>query len=214
MNQTRIDCLLLLFVLKEFENFVHFPILVLYQRYPNLFDKEQYLYKLMAYKDEYEVARLYSDGDFMKYIQSRYEGDYKVKFNLAPPLFAKKDPATGQMLKKEYGPSMLKMFGLLAKMKFLRGTSLDIFGYSAERKMERQLIKEYKDTLNQIMDRLNHENYDAAVELAAYPEHIRGYGHVKERYLKEAETLKADRQKLFDEPHKTIHAEQENEQAA
>lgn len=173
-----------------------------------------YLYKLMAYKDEYEVARLYSDGEFMKYIKSRYEGDYKVKFNLAPPLFAKKDPATGALLKKEYGPNMLKLFGLLTKMKFLRGSSLDIFGYSAERKMERKQIKEYKETLQQIMDRLDHENYDAAIALAAYPEQIRGYGHVKERYLKEAMELKAERQKLFDTPHESIHAEQENEQAA
>jgi indolepyruvate ferredoxin oxidoreductase len=99
----------------------------------------RYCYKLMAYKDEYEVARLYTSGAFAEKIAGMFEGDIKLKFHLAPPLLAKHD-AKGQLIKQEFGPWMLKAFGVLAKFKGLRGGPLDIFGYTAERKMERALI--------------------------------------------------------------------------
>jgi len=150
----------------------------------------KYLYKLMAYKDEYEVARLYSDGEFLDFIKARYEGNYKLRFNLAPPLFANRDPVTQQLRKKEYGPWMLKAFSLLAKMKFCRGTPFDVFGYTKERRHERRLIKEYCAMLDLILEKINADNYHAAIEAVQYPEHIRGFGHVKE-----ANILKSDEEK-------------------
>jgi len=132
------------------------------------------LYKLMAYKDEYEVARLYSDGEFLRKIEAQFEGDYELRFNMAPPLFSKRDPNTGHLLKSEFGPWMMKSFQLLAKLKFLRGTALDVFGYSDERKQERADIAEYEALLSTVMDGLNDENYQLAVELACLPEKLRG----------------------------------------
>ncbi len=105
------------------------------------------LYKLMTYKDEYEVARLYTDGEFLKRLGTQFEGDYKLTFHLAPPLFADRDPATGQLKKREYGAWMMPMFRLLASLRRLRGTRLDIFGYTAERRRERRLIGEYEATV-------------------------------------------------------------------
>ncbi len=105
------------------------------------------LFKLMAYKDEYEVARLYTDGDFLKRVAEQFEGDYKLKFHLAPPLFAERDPANGHLRKSEYGPWMLAAFRLLARLKFLRGTAFDIFGRSEERRAERQAIVDYEARL-------------------------------------------------------------------
>jgi indolepyruvate ferredoxin oxidoreductase len=99
----------------------------------------RYYYKLMAYKDEYEVARLYSDGAFQQKIAGMFDGDIKLKFHLAPPMLAKHD-SQGHLVKKEYGPWMMKAFGVLARFKGLRGTALDVFGYTEERKMERALI--------------------------------------------------------------------------
>jgi indolepyruvate ferredoxin oxidoreductase len=142
----------------------------------------RYYYKLMAYKDEYEVARLYTDGAFQQKIAGMFEGDIKLKFHLAPPLMAKHD-AQGHLIKKEFGPWMMKAFGVLAKFKGLRGTALDIFGYTAERKMERALIGEYRDTVAGLLPKLTAENLTQAVAIASIPEDIRGYGHVKERHL-------------------------------
>ena len=105
----------------------------------------------MAYKDEYEVARLYSDGEFLKKLGAQFEGDYKLTFHLAPPLFADRDPATGQLKKREYGAWMMPMFRLLASLKRLRGTRLDIFGYTEERRMERRLIGEYEATVETLL---------------------------------------------------------------
>ncbi len=147
----------------------------------------RYYYKLMAYKDEYEVARLYSDGSFIKQVQKTFDGNYKLKFHLAPPVFSKRDPDTGHLIKKEFGPSMLKMFGLLAKFKFLRGTALDVFGYSGERKDERRLIKLYKDTMTGVIAKLNEDNHEIAVEIASLPDQLRGFGHVKEANLEKME---------------------------
>lgn len=146
----------------------------------------RYLYKLMAYKDEYEVARLYTQTSFKDQIKSQFEAGYKVKFHLAPPLFAPRDKDTGELKKIKFGSWMFGAFGLLAKLKFLRATPLDIFGYSAERKTERQLIEDYKKTIQTLLNNLKPTNYDLAVEIASIPEEIRGFGHVKEAHLEPA----------------------------
>ena len=149
------------------------------------------LYKLMAYKDEYEVARLYTDGRFLQRVAQQFEGDYTLEFNLAPPLLADRHPVTGHLMKKRFGPWMLKAFGVLAGFKRLRGTSWDIFGRTEERRTERRLIGEYIAVTEEIIQRLGHGNYAAAVELAKIPERIRGYGHVKEANLAEAKKAEA-----------------------
>jgi indolepyruvate ferredoxin oxidoreductase len=145
----------------------------------------RYAFKLMAYKDEYEVARLYTSGDFEKKIRDTFEGDYKIHFHLAPPLLAKKD-ADGHLRKAEYGPWVFKAFRVLAKLKGLRGGALDVFGYTAERKMERQLIADYFVQIDELLAGLDNENHALAVDIASIPEHIRGYGHVKERFHADA----------------------------
>ena len=150
----------------------------------------RYYYKLMAYKDEYEVARLYTDGAFKEKIAGMFEGDYQLKFHLAPPLLAKHD-SKGQLIKQEFGPWMMKAFGMLAKLKGLRGGMFDVFGYTAERKMERALIAEYRNTVGGLLPKLNATNLSQAVAIASIPEDIRGYGHVKERHLKAAKEKEA-----------------------
>jgi indolepyruvate ferredoxin oxidoreductase len=145
----------------------------------------RYYFKLMAYKDEYEVARLYSDGEFLNKINAQFEGDWKLNFYLAPPLLAKRD-AQGHLVKRAFGPGMLKAFTLLARLRFLRGTALDLFGYTAERCAERELIREYRDTLTTILSKLNRGNLDAAVALASLPEEVSGYGHIKEEAMAKA----------------------------
>jgi len=136
-------------------------------------------FKLLAYKDEYEVARLHSDPAFRARIASQFEGDYKLAFHLAPPLLAKPDPVTGRAKKKRYGPWMMTAFSLLAPLKFLRGSPLDVFGYSEERRTERALIGEYERLVDEVLARLSADNADVALQLARLPEDIRGYGHVK-----------------------------------
>jgi indolepyruvate ferredoxin oxidoreductase len=145
----------------------------------------RYAFKLMAYKDEYEVARLYTSGDFEKRIRETFDGDFKLHFNLAPPLFARKD-ADGNLKKAEYGPWVFNAFKLLAKLRGLRGSPLDVFGYTAERKLERQLILDYRTTLDELLAGLAGDNHALAVDIASIPEHIRGYGHVKERHHADA----------------------------
>jgi indolepyruvate ferredoxin oxidoreductase len=140
--------------------------------------------KLMAYKDEYEVARLYTDGRFVEQMKTQFEGDFTLKFNLAPPLFAKKD-AKGHMVKAEFGSWMWSAFKLLAKCKGLRGGAFDVFGYTAERRMERALVAEYRATIETLLAGLDAGNHATAVELAALPEQIRGFGHVKEQAVAE-----------------------------
>jgi indolepyruvate ferredoxin oxidoreductase len=141
------------------------------------------LYKLMAYKDEYEVARLQSDPAFLAKLASQFDGDWKLNFHLAPPTFAKKD-AQGHLLKKQYGPWMMSAFRMLMKMKFLRGTVFDIFGKTAERKTERALIGEYEGLVRELIGGLKPGKLGLAVELASLPDGIRGYGHVKENNLR------------------------------
>jgi indolepyruvate ferredoxin oxidoreductase len=141
----------------------------------------RYYAKLLAYKDEYEVARLHVAGDFRKKIEGMFEGDYRVVYHLAPPLFARKDPTSGEPRKMRFGPWMLGAFGVLHRMKFLRGTALDPFGYTEERRTERALIREYEDTVERLLARLTPQNHAAAVQIAAIPDEIRGYGHIKAR---------------------------------
>jgi indolepyruvate ferredoxin oxidoreductase len=159
----------------------------------------RYLFKLMAYKDEYEVARLHADAAFQAKIGNMFEGDYKLKFHLAPPLLAKRD-ADGHLVKQEFGPWMMKAFGVLAKLKFLRGSAFDIFGYTEERKTERALIAQYRDTIAALLPRLKADNLAKAVAVASIPEEIRGFGHVKERHLKAAKEKEASLLKEFDAP--------------
>jgi indolepyruvate ferredoxin oxidoreductase len=157
----------------------------------------RYLFKLMAYKDEYEVARLYTDGTFRKQVANVFEpGDLRFEFHLAPPLLARTDRATGEPRKMSFGPWMLSLFGMLKMFKFLRGTPLDPFGYSAERRTERKLIADYEGMLGEILPALTPQNHHIAIGLAAIPEKIRGFGHVKARHLKAA---KADEAALFEQ---------------
>ncbi|PTU77626.1 indolepyruvate ferredoxin oxidoreductase family protein [Pseudomonas indoloxydans] len=146
----------------------------------------RYYFKLLAYKDEYEVARLYSDATFRKQLEAQFEGDYRLQLHLAPSWLSKPDAVTGQPRKRSFGPWMLKAFGVLARFKFLRGSVLDPFGHSAERRLERELIEEYEANVAYLLAELNTGNYRTAVALAEIPEQIRGYGHVKEAALAKA----------------------------
>lgn len=151
------------------------------------------LAKLMSYKDEYEVARLYADPAFLNQLRHEFEGepgkDYQLNFHLAPPSFSKKDKH-GQLIKKKYGPWMMKAFGLLQHFKGLRGTGLDPFGKTEERKMERQLIEDYLDMLRNFGSSLNENNLDIAIALARLPDDIRGYGHIKENNMRKVAAKK------------------------
>jgi indolepyruvate ferredoxin oxidoreductase len=160
----------------------------------------RYLFKLMAYKDEYEVARLYTSGDFEQRVRETFDGDFRLHLNLAPPLLAKKD-AQGRLLKAEYGPWVFTAMKLLKKFRFLRGGAFDVFGRTQERRMERQLIVDYRATIEELLGTLSLSNHALAVEIARVPEFIRGYGHVKEAQLaaakaKEAQLLAAYRNPL------------------
>jgi indolepyruvate ferredoxin oxidoreductase len=157
----------------------------------------RYLFKLMAYKDEYEVARLYTDGAFAKQVQSAFGGDnLRYEFHLAPPILARHDPATGLPRKMSFGPWLMPAFRVLAKLKFLRGSALDPFGRTIERQTERRLIGDYETMLDEVLARLTPDNHHLAVGLAAIPEKIRGFGHVKQRHLTAA---KADEAALFEQ---------------
>lgn len=137
------------------------------------------LYKLMAYKDEYEVARLYTDGQFAANLSKQFAGDYRLSFHLAPPGLARRDPHTGKPRKIAFGPWMLRAFRVLAALRRLRGTRLDVFGYSHERRIERALIAGYRAIVEELLRTLSCERHALALEIAAYPQAIRGYGHVK-----------------------------------
>jgi len=144
------------------------------------------LFKLMAYKDEYEVARLHTDRSFLGRVEGMFEGemgkDFKLNYHLAPPIIAKKN-AKGQLQKQKFGPWMLPAFRVLARLKGLRGTPLDIFGRTEERRTERALVGEYRASIDEVLAGLRAENHALALEIASLPEQIRGYGHVKERNL-------------------------------
>jgi len=143
----------------------------------------RYYAKLLAYKDEYEVARLYTDGDFRRKIEGMFEGDYRMVFHLAPPLLARKDPVTGEPRKMRFGPWTMGLFRILSKLRFMRGTAFDVFGYSEERRTERALIREYEETVERLLAGLTPQNHALAVQIASIPEEIRGFGHIKARNL-------------------------------
>ncbi|HEY5863226.1 MAG TPA: indolepyruvate ferredoxin oxidoreductase family protein [Casimicrobiaceae bacterium] len=151
----------------------------------------RYYFKLLAIKDEYEVARLYAESDFVKRVATQFEGDYKLTFHLAPPTLNKPDAKTGVARKSTYGPWMMSAFRILAKMRRFRGGALDIFGRSSERQMERRLIGEYETLIGEVVDKLTPQNYELAVDLASIPEYVRGYGHVKERHARDAKVREA-----------------------
>ncbi len=142
--------------------------------------------RLMAYKDEYEVARLYTDPAFKAQLEAQFEGDYKLSFHLAVPLLRRPDPTTGEPAKRRFGPWMMTAFRLLARLKRLRGGPLDVFGRSEERRLERSLIEWYFALVGELTDGLAADNYDTAVALARLPEKIRGYGPVKARSVERA----------------------------
>jgi indolepyruvate ferredoxin oxidoreductase len=150
----------------------------------------RYYFKLMSYKDEYEVARLYVESGFAERIKSEFEGEYKLHFHLAPPLLARRNEQ-GELIKSEFGAWVFSAFKLLAKLRALRGTGLDIFGYTVERRSERQLISDYAQLLGELMAGLRPENHALAVQISSIPEEIRGYGHVKMRSLAAAKEKQA-----------------------
>jgi indolepyruvate ferredoxin oxidoreductase len=158
------------------------------------------LFKVMAYKDEYEVARLYAETDFVTRVAEQFEGPYQLRFHLAPPLLADRDPTSGHLKKRVYGPWMLGAFRALARLRRLRGTVFDPFGRTAERRAERRLIAEYEAVLDEIERGLSPENHEAALELARLPLEIRGFGHVKEANLKRAKAKEADLLARFHSP--------------
>ena len=166
----------------------------------------RYAYKLMAYKDEYEVARLYTDPAFRQQLDEQFDGNFRLEVNLAPPLLAKRDPETGELKKRAYGPWIFKVFSLIAKLKGLRGTAFDPFGRTEERRTERQLIEQYFTDMEEAVRSLTAENHPAAVTLARVPEYIRGYGHVKERHLKNAASRRQEALEAFQNPAATRNA--------
>jgi indolepyruvate ferredoxin oxidoreductase len=143
-------------------------------------------FKLLAYKDEYEVARLHTDPAFLARLNETFEPGFSIDFNMAPPLIARRDPETGHRRKRSFGPWMLTVLRVLARGKVLRGTPLDLFGYQAERRRERALIADYEAMIGALLPRLSRLNYDKAVQLASLPDQIRGFGHVKEKAMGEA----------------------------
>jgi indolepyruvate ferredoxin oxidoreductase len=145
--------------------------------------------RLMAYKDEYEVGRLYSSPAFKESLTTAFEGKPTLRYNLAPPLFSRRDPETGHLMKREFGAWVGPLFGILARMKVLRGGPLDVFGYTAERRMERKLIDDYEEQIRMLCRELTPANHAAALELASLPDMIRGFGHVKETNAANAAAL-------------------------
>jgi indolepyruvate ferredoxin oxidoreductase len=140
------------------------------------------LFKLMAYKDEYEVARLHTDTAFLQKINGMFEGNFTLNYHLAPPLIAKTNDR-GELQKQKFGPFMLTGFKLLKHLKVLRGSALDVFGYTEERRTERELIWQYTASMEMVIAKLDTSNHAVALELARIPEQIKGFGHVKARHL-------------------------------
>ncbi len=142
--------------------------------------------KLLAYKDEYEVARLFTDGHFEQQLRDQFDGDFKISFNLAPPILGGAKDALGRPKKRAFGAWMLPVFRTLAKMKGLRGSVLDVFGYSVDRRLERDLIAGYEKDVATVLGLLSPATHDTAVELLSLPDRIRGYGPVKEKAVADA----------------------------
>jgi indolepyruvate ferredoxin oxidoreductase len=141
----------------------------------------------MAYKDEYEVARLHAQTGFTERLRQQFDGRVKVSFYFAPPLLARRDPITGVPRKRRFGPWVYPVLRLLAYGRALRGTVFDVFGYSEERRNERQLIDEFKKSIGeQVLPLLSTKCYAEAVSLAELPQSIKGFGHIKERNRRQA----------------------------
>ncbi|WP_262694737.1 indolepyruvate ferredoxin oxidoreductase family protein [Kordiimonas aquimaris] len=158
----------------------------------------RYLFKLMAYKDEYEVARLYTDGQFKEKLSKEFTGNFKIKFNMAPPIFNRGLDADGRPRKSQFGGWMMPVFKVMARMRVLRGTKLDVFGMTEERRMERRLITEYKQDIMDIVSRVNAENMPTALRIAALPDDIRGFGPVKEESVEKVSVRRERLLKEFD----------------
>lgn len=165
--------------------------------------------RLMSYKDEYEVARLFAAPAFQRYLEANFEGDYTVSFNLAPPLLARRDSHTGRLRKQRFGSSMRHGFALLAKLKGLRGTPFDVFGYSAHRRLERQLIRDYERLIDTLVAGLTPANHAIAVSLAETVDKIRGFDVVKERNVERVRALQVDLLEQFEQAGRAqvIHSE-------
>ncbi len=159
----------------------------------------RYAFKLMAVKDEYEVARLYTDGAFLRQVRSQFEGDLKFEFHLAPPILGRTDEQ-GRPMKTSFGPWMMSLMKVLASLKGLRGTVFDVFGHTHERRTERKLIGDYESLVDEILRGLTPDNHAVAVALASIPEKIRGFGHVKERHLAAAKAEEAELLARFRSP--------------
>jgi indolepyruvate ferredoxin oxidoreductase len=156
--------------------------------------------KLLAYKDEYEVARLYTDGSFEKELREHFEGNFKLSYHLAPPLLPAEDDGAGRPKKKTFGPWMIHGFKLLARMKSLRGTPFDVFGYSKDRRLERELITDYESDVRAVLAKLSPQTERIALSLLSLPEDIRGYGPVKEKSVAQARTKRAELLKDLSNP--------------
>jgi indolepyruvate ferredoxin oxidoreductase len=163
-------------------------------------------FKLLAYKDEYEVARLYTDGGFKAALEKEFEGKLDLEFHLAPPIMNKPDPITGRPAKRKFGPWAMTMFKLLAKMKGLRGTALDPFAHSEDRKTERRLIAEYETLVDELLGGMTSANHALAVALAGVPDQIRGYGPVKAASVVTAEAKTAELLAKFRTPAEKVAA--------
>jgi indolepyruvate ferredoxin oxidoreductase len=144
------------------------------------------LYKAMAYKDEYEVARLHADPEFRARIADQFDGDFQLQFHMAPPLLSRNKPGTAIPAKRTFGAWMLPAMGMLAKLKRLRGTRLDVFGYTEERRLERAWRDQVMALAEELACGLNAENKPVALKLASVPDKVRGFGHVKLANLEKA----------------------------
>jgi len=166
------------------------------------------LFKLMAYKDEYEVARAYTDPAFRAKLDAQFEGDFKLRVKLAPPIISRRDPVTGHLLKREFGPWIFPLFRLLGSMKWLRGTRFDPFGYSQERRKERSLIPHYGRLLDHVTASLTTANLEVGARIAGLPEMIKGFGHVKaaaiEKAMIEEQKLLKEFDTIVDPPVKNL----------
>ncbi len=172
------------------------------------------LFKLMAYKDEYEVARLHTMPEFANALAQQFTGEVKLSFHLAPPIFAKKDPATGEPRKVALGAWILPVFKVLAALRRLRGTPFDIFGHTTERRMERRLVSEYVEVIRDLLHSLTSSNYEIALQIANVPDAIRGYGHVKMRNVERAEIAKRELLAQFQRSDASVLHEPEQAQRA
>jgi indolepyruvate ferredoxin oxidoreductase len=152
----------------------------------------RYYFKLLAYKDEYEVARLWTDGSFRRQLEREFESWDRVELHLAPQIANPRDPDTGRARKWVLGPWVFRGLALLARLKFLRGTPFDPSGWTAHRRRERELIREYEQTIEELLARLSPERHGIAVQIASIPEQIRGFDLVKDEHLSKAGAKQAE----------------------